>query len=736
MKDRIKEILKKQACTRKQIRKHLHLEKAKDTILKELLREMELDGDIYLTEDNDYILFPENFKVAKLQITKSRVPYIIIDKKQYAIGRENLNGALNYDTLVYNNETHKVEKILKREFSTIVCEVIEVNGVKQLKPYNIIGDLDVRIGSNDLKHLKEGDRITVDVSLEKCENYYEGDFIEKIGTKSEPDIELKSIAISNGFQTEFPEEALEQLKTIPTEVREEDIIGRLDLRDEEIFTIDGKDTKDMDDAISIKKLENGNYELGVHIADVSHYIKEGTPLEVEARERGFSAYLINSVIPMFPKEISNGICSLNPHVDRLTISCIMEINPDGEIVDYNIEQTVINSKMKMNYDDVNKVLKGNIPGEYTPFEKSLLTMQELSKILTIQKEERGYLRFASKEVKFYEDEYGNIIDIKTKEKGPAEELIENFMVIANNCIATHLGWIGYIPSIYRNHENPNFSKVTQAIEFIKALGYQIEQEKKYMALENNISVEDLKLSEDAEEKEKRVKIAGHRLNTAKNTSNTMVLQSILEQLSNREEFPILSTLLLRTMQRANYGTKNIGHYALELPFYTHFTSPIRRTPDLQVHYILKKYTTLDIENTNLKKLEKELAEICYHSSFKERQADNAENAANNLKMAEYMQNHIGEYYEGHVEDFDKTGIYILTLDQIPGKIDYETLDETYKYDAEKRLLRNEEGKPIMKIGHRLSMYVEDVNMEEKITKFKLDKNLTMEEKNNQKKLTI
>jgi len=699
MRKKILEILKEENCNANTLRKRLHLDKDKKNILKELLKEMELDGEVYQTEDFKYMLFPENFRIGKLQITKERKPVVITPEKQQPLKTENLNGALNYDTIIYNIDTLKVEKILKREFSTIVCEVINnKDNVKELKPYNIVGDLKIRIGSIDMKHLNEGDRITVDVSLEQSDDYYEANFKEKIGTKFEPDIELKSIAISNGFQIEFSKESLEQLKTIPQEVTKEDLVGRVDLREKEIFTIDGKDTKDMDDAISIEKLENGNYKLGVHIADVSHYIKEGTPLEIEARERSFSAYLINSVIPMFPKEISNGICSLNPHVDRLTLSCIMEINKNGEIVDYKIEKSIIHSKMKMNYDDVNKVFNGKTPGEYAPFEKSLHLMHELSKILTVKKEERGYLRFDSTEVKFIENEAGKIVEIGIKNKGDAEELIENFMVMANTCVATHLGWIEFIPSVYRNHGNPNFAKVSETIEFINTLGYRIQ--------------------------------------TIKNACNAQVLQKILEQLSNKDEFPILSTIILRTMKRADYGTKNIGHFALELPFYTHFTSPIRRDPDLQVHYILSKYTKIDLEHEDFKKIEKTLSALCHHASFKERQADKAENDANKLKMAQFMQSHIGEYYEGYVTDIDKAGIYVQTLKTIPGKIDLESLGENYTYNEEKRWILDENNKPAIKIGHHILMYVESVDIKERLTKFRLDKNLTLEEKKIQKKISL
>lgn len=697
MREQILEILKnEEECGYKGLKRKIKSEHKEE--LETILRNMELEGEIYLTEDNLYTLFPENFEIGKVQYTKQRNAYITMrDGSIQYLRKECLNGALNYDTVVWNRTNLQIEKILARELSHVVCEVIIKDDIKYLKPFNTVGDFKVRIDSKNMKQLQEKDRIIVDVSLEKMDDYFEGNYLKKIGNADEPGVELKSIAMSNGFATEFSEAALEQLKEIPQKVSSREIAGRLDLRKNQIFTIDGEKTKDMDDAISIKKLENGNYLLGVHIADVSHYIKEGTPLYEEAKDRGTSLYMTDTVIPMLPPELSNGICSLNPHVDRLTLSCIMEIDQNAYIKDYDICLSAINSKIKMSYDKVNEVLDSSIesPVEYRPFEKTLLEMSELSNIITREKEKRGYLRFANTEIELIKDKEGNIQDVEKRKNGSAQEMIENFMVMANTCIATHLGYLEFMPTIYRNHGKPNFDKVNTTIDFIAELGY--------------------------------------RLRTANNVNNPLVLQKILQQLSNKEEFPILSTLILRSMQRAEYNTKNIGHFALELPFYTHFTSPIRRFPDLEVHQIIKKHTSLDLEFMDFRQFEKELEEICKHSSLKERQADTAEEDAKRLELLQYIREHLGEETVGFVNNISGRGVEIQTEKGIVGIADVSALGNV-QYNEEKRRLVNENHQVVLKVGHHVLLKAIAVDEEKVSPIFAILENLTLKEKEEQKRL--
>ncbi len=397
---------------------------------------------------------------------------------------------------------------------------------------------------------------------------------------------------------------------------------------------------------------------------------------------------------MLPSEISNGICSLNPHVDRLTISCIMEIDQQAEIRDYQICKSVINSNIKMTYEDVNQVLKkATTPPSYYPFEKNLLEMQELSNIITINKEKRGYLKFANTEVEIIEGKDGSVEKIQKKQTGLAEELIENFMVMANTCVATHLAWIDFIPTIYRNHGEPDFNKVNMTLDFIANLGY--------------------------------------RLRTAKNATNALVLQKILHQLSNKEEFPILSTLILRSMQRAEYNTNNIGHFALELQYYTHFTSPIRRFPDLKIHQILKELTNPNLEFIDFNAMEKELQEICYHSSKKERQADISEEEAKKLIFMKYIEEHLEEYFEGFIVDINTKEIKVQAKNGLLGVASLSNLTP-FKFNEKKKCLINDSKQIMLKIGHTVLLKAVGIDDENNKIIFSIEKNITLEEKKQQK----
>jgi len=682
MEKNILDLLNKKDLTFTEIRKLLKVGKDKKEDLLNLLNKLELEGKIYL-DDDKYILFPYNYEICKVEVSSNKKLFVHLDKLIY-IEPIKSNGCINQDTIVFDKDNKEVKKVLKRKYSNLVFEVKIIDDIKTLKVFDSPNDINVRISSRDMKRLHEGDRILVDVSILKDDDYYEGNYIKTIGNINDPDIELKSIAEANGFSYNFSDESIKELDNINDEVTNEEILERVDLRDEVIFTIDGSDTKDMDDAISIKKLDNGNYLLGVHIADVSHYISEESSLNNDARSRGTSLYMINSVIPMFPKKISNGICSLNPGVDRLTLSCIMEVDNEGEIVDYKFTESVINSKMKMSYEEVNKVLDNKDYKEsYEKYKDDLLMMYELSEILNIKKEKRGFLRFGDIEVKLHEED-GKITDVVKKGRGKSEELIENFMVLANTCVATHLSWISFIPMIYRNHGSPNMTKINNTIDFIASLGYRIKN--------------------------------------ARNLDNVYFIQKVLHDLSNKDEFPILSTLILRSMKKANYNTEDLGHYALEIPHYTHFTSPIRRFPDLEVHRVLKIHTSLNLEYIDFNEMEKELQAICSHSSYMERQADIAESEALQLKMCEYMKEHIGEYFNCYVNDINKDGILIQTDNKIPGIIKYENIGS---YNRDKKCIVDEDNKAVIKIGYNLLVKAINVDTVNRLTEFEIEKNLTL-----------
>lgn len=456
--------------------------------------------------------------------------------------------------------------------------------------------------------------------------------IEVLGHINDPEIELKIIAISKSIKLDFSKTALKQLENIKTRVTEDEFEGRLDLTNELIFTIDDKDTKDMDDAISIKKNDKGNYILGVHISDVSYYVPIGTPLFNEAANRSTSTYMIDSVIPMLPHQLSNGICSLNPNVNRLALSCIMEINPKGDVVDYKIVETVIKSKKKMTYQDVDKILmEGKIVPGYEPFIDNLKLCNELSFILNENFLRHGYLHFKAEEPKAIVDETGKPIGFQPIKVMAGRKIIENFMLAANKTIAQNYG---YMPFTFRIHEMPDMDKLDKTLEMLENLGYDINR--------NNLD-------------------------------NPLKLSATFKKLYESGDYSVISPMILKSMSRARYSANNIGHFGLGFEFYTHFTSPIRRFNDLLVHALIKAYNNPNLTDKDILIIEQELAKACEHMTLKEMLSDEAEEDALKYKMAEYMSEHIGEYFNGKIVDLGPKYITIRLENGIVGKAYLENI---------------------------------------------------------------
>ncbi len=665
----------------KGIRHLLNIPKEQEDELLKLLNRLELEGKIYCDERGTYTNFPNNCRITTLCINKNNIPFVEIK----GIGKVNiklkdLNGSLVGDKIIVEITSGKkpkaiVKKILERQNNIIVCEVLEMENAKKLVPFNTISDISLRIDHINMKHLVNGERVLVKLSNVKCEDTYEADFIESIGYKDDPDIDLKCVALSYGFKIDFSDEALEQVKTLPIEVKEEDLVGRVDLRDEMIYTIDGIHTKDMDDAISVKKLPNGHYVLGVHIAHVSHYIKPNTPLFEEANERTTSLYMIDSVIPMFPHEISNGICSLNPGVDRLTRTVELEFDEFGKVVNSKVYLSVINSKKKMSYEDINEMFKTNTvkPG-YEAFIDNLYLARELNRILTIKREARGSVDFYSDELSFEMDVDGKISDIQLKHKNEAENIIENFMVLANEYVAKYSEWLK-IPFIYRNHDMPDEKKLLEAIRFIKTLGFKVK--------------------------------------SMDGIASPKVLQNIMKTLSDKEEFPILSSILLSSMCRAKYSPRNAGHYGLSLNEYTHFTSPIRRLPDLLVHTLLDTFENYNISKEEFKELEIRLQKTCDYASFKERQADAAEARADKLKMIEYVEENIDSKFDAIVIAINPSYVKIKTTNGIEGIVLVDDmLGDKYIFDKNTNTLKGKDSGYKYKIGLKTKVIAKRVSREE------------------------
>ena len=537
---------------------------------------------------------------------------------------------------------------------------------------------------NSLKDVVEGHKVVVKL-LNRVDNHiFKGEVTKIIGHVNDPGVDILSIAAKHDINDEFTEEVMYEVDKLPSEVLEEEYIGRTDLRDKMIFTIDGDDTKDIDDAISLDILSNGNYKLGVHIADVSHYVKEDTELDKEAYDRGTSVYLADRVIPMLPHKLSNGICSLNPNADRLAISCEMEIDSTGEVVDYEIFESVVKSNIQMTYKKVNKILEEDIiPEGYEKYVDTLKDMKKLADILRKNKVEKGYIDFDLDESKIIVNDKGEAIDVTLRDRGTGEKLIEDFMIAANETVARHIFYMDY-PFIYRVHGEPNEEKITKFMHYISILGYTV---------------------------------------TGKiNKITPKAMQGILEQLKDAKEYSMMSKELLRSMQKAIYDTKNIGHFGLASKCYTHFTSPIRRYPDTTVHRLLHTYLfNKNLNKETIKHWEAKLPFVAEHSSLKERNSIECEREVDDMKKAEYMEKHIGEHFEGVISGVMSFGIFVELPNLIEGLIRVEDIKgDYYEYNEDTFSLVGKRNKRGFRLGDTIKVVVKAASKEKHTVDFLID----------------
>lgn len=651
---------------------------------------LEKEGKIYKNCNGYYIMLDKDLKISTLYCSHKGRRYVTDNNTIFFVDSKDINGALDFDRVIFRpnekNKTARVEKIIERQNDIVVAEVISTTNGKILSTINTPEKVNIHIRQGELEKYYDGDRLVVNVESYSTPNEIKGKIIEKLGNKKEPNIEEVTIAASRGFTTKYSKEYLDELAAIPDKVTDEDIKGRLDLRNDVIFTIDSESTKDMDDAISIKVLDNGNYQLGVHIANVSHYIKKGSAIYEDAIKRGNSAYFANSVIPMLHFDISNGICSLNEDVDRLTKSCIMEINKKGKVVNYYITDSVIHSKKKMTYEDINKIFEdGVIISEYLPYYDSLKILKELTTILKEKHEKDGYIAFASNEIKTIVDNNDETLGFKNVHQGIGQEMVEYSMIAANETVAGHVFWMR-LPFIYRIHNEPREKRIEEAMEIAKKIGY--------------------------------------RFSKIKDMGGSHLLQQVIKQLSVKEEFQALSQFFVKTMPRALYSTENIGHFALALDFYTHFTSPIRRGCDLMVHELLDLYDK-DISYVNFEELEDELAIISEHISYTEKQADMVEYEINALRMVKYMRENIGKTYKARIHDITPLNVQIVLENNVIGTvpIDFVGGGGFYYMDASKSLKR---GKSTYCIGNNVICTVINIDEEDRTVICSIDRNLTRE----------
>ncbi len=614
--------------------------------LEKILDKLCLEGKIYYSEKKKRYTPIENtsFKTGKLLVNPKGYGFVILDESFHEddvyISGKNLLDGRNNDTVVIeiinkNTREGRVIRILKRDDSVLVGLLCEDKGNYYVKPdkpeYK-----DIPIPNDMLKGAIPGHKVLVKPN--NVGHEYIGEIIKIIGHKNDVGVDILSYVYQYEFDPTFSDEVMNAVEKIPSEVLPEEYDGRVDLRNEVIFTIDGDDTKDSDDAISIKKISNDVYELGVHIADVSHYVKNEGIIDKDAYERGTSVYLVDRVIPMLPHKLSNGICSLNPEVDRLALSCVMNINSKGYVIKYKIFKSVIRSRKQMTYNCVNDILENNkVPDGYEPFVKDLKLMNELSNILRKKMVNHGYLEFNRPEAKILVDEECHPIEITLRSQRTGEKLIENFMICANETVA---GFIEdkKLPGIYRVHDKPNTEKLEVLLKFLNLKGYNIKAD----------------------------------INKFKATD----YQKLLHMFEGKEDEVILNTFTIQTMAKARYSDVNIGHYGIASKRYAHFTSPIRRYPDLTLHRLVKEYTHALTPRT-VSYWASHLFNIANQSSKKEQDAIDCERDVDAMKMAEYMEGHIGEEFHGVISGVCEFGFFVELPNTIEGLVKLNTLTGDY-----------------------------------------------------------
>lgn len=507
-------------------------------------------------------------------------------------------------------------------------------------------------------------KVEIDKYPTRHHDYFVAHVSDIVGHKDDVGIDVLEVLESMDIVSEFPEAVMAEAEAIPDAPSESDFEGRLDLRDEVTFTIDGKEAKDLDDAVHIKKLPNGNFELGVHIADVSYYVTEDSALDKEAVARGTSVYVTDRVVPMLPERLSNGICSLNPNVDRLTQSAIMEINPQGKVIKHTIIQTMIKTTFRMTYDDVNQMLTGNqeVIDQFKPIMESVSYMAELHKILVEMRIKRGALDFDRPEARILVDDKGLPTDVVVRDRGTAERMIESFMLVANECVAEHFAK-RKLPFIYRIHETPKAEKLQKFMDYASLFGVPI-------------------------------------YGTA-NSLGQKALQEFMARIADQPGHEVMSMMLLRSMQQARYSEDNHGHYGLAADYYTHFTSPIRRYPDLLVHRMVREYS--DLTEEKKEHFQEVIPELASSSSTLERRAIDAERTVEAMKKAEYMAEQVGQEFEAVVASVVKFGMFIELPNTIEGLIHITTLPEFYNYNERTMTLQGEKSGKVFRVGQKIKV---------------------------------
>ncbi len=692
----------------KEIAMVMHVPKNEYNELLRILGKLELELKIQKNRKNQYRPVDKVYYDGIYRKNQKGFGFVKIEDQEdeIYIAKENSKNALNGDRVLIEiveekNKVKKAEgkvvKILKHEKDTIVGRFENNKNFGFVVPDDKNFGTDIFISKKNFGKARNNHKVLVKIiKYPEKGKKAEGKVIEVLGNVNEAGVDMLSLIKEHHLPSTFPEPVVEEAKKCGNQIDEKDIVGRRDLRKDIIFTIDGEDAKDLDDAVKVTKLTNGNYRLDVHIADVSHYVKPNSLLDQEALLRGTSIYMLGRVIPMLPRELSNGICSLNAGEDRFTLSCSMEINPKGEVISSDVYKAVINVTERMTYTNVQKILDyingqeisnsadlkkaktmdnidEEIINQYKPYIAEFRLMEELAHILKQKRLEQGYLNLDIPESKIELDIEGRVTNIQKYETTFANEIIEQFMLTANETIAEKFFWLD-APFIYRVHETPDYEKVQELNKFLFNFGLKIKANK------DNIYPKEF--------------------------------AKILEEIQGKEEEKVVSNLVLRTLKVARYEAKNQGHFGIASKYYCHFTSPIRRYPDLFIHRIISKYLeeNYDVRESFIEEYKKQAEERAKQSSERENIATKVERESEDIKKAEYMEGRIGEEYEGIISSVTSFGIFVELENTVEGLIRFEDLgDEYFIYDEERKRLIGEHTNKTYKIGDKINIRVKDAS---------------------------
>ena len=662
----------------------LNVKKEDRKLLDYVLSELVNEGKISLSKRGKYSL-PKETYVQGLFIGNERGFGFVEaegEEEDYFIPESNVNGALHHDMVLIavnpvqtgRRKEAKVIKVLSHEIREVVGYFQKNKTFGYVIPDNSRICNDIYIPGKYTMGAVHGHKVVAKITDYGTDGRKpEGMITEILGHVNDPGVDILSIVKGYDIPCEYPKEVMEQIENIADEVAESDKKGRLDLRKWQTVTIDGEDAKDLDDAITLTK-EDGIYTLGVHIADVSHYVEENSPLDKEARERGTSVYLVDRVIPMIPHKLSNGICSLNQGTDRLALSCIMKINEKGEITDHQVAETLVNVDRRMTYTAVKEIIADKNTEtikEYKEFVAMFELMAELSYILREKRYGRGAIDFDFPECKIKLDEKGHPVSIEPYDRNVATKIIEDFMLAANETVAEYYFW-QQVPFVYRNHEEPDSDKMKELALFITNFGYH-------------------------------VKVSNDRIHPKE-------LQKLLKRIEGTPQEAMLSRVTLRSMKRAEYTPKCMGHFGLAAKYYCHFTSPIRRYPDLQIHRIIKECLNEKMSEKHIQHYDSILPEVTKHCSMTERRADEAERDTEKLKKAEYMRGFIGEEFDGVISGVTGFGIYVELPNTVEGLVHVSNLtDDHYNYDESSYSLVGEKTLKKYKLGQPVKIRVESAD---------------------------